>query len=105
MPFEKGNQLAKGHGRPKGALSLNDSIRKILAKKDIATKRKELDNIAEIIVQQAKLGNKDFNPTMMIQLWQQIDGKPKESLDINAETDNTIRFVVEGVDVSKFPKQ
>jgi hypothetical protein len=29
----------------------------------------------------------------------------KQEIDLNATTDNTFRFIVEGVDVSKFPKQ
>lgn len=96
--FEKGNtygfkkgQSGNPEGRPKGSISINDSVRKILAGKDTKTKRKILDAIAEQIVKQAIKGDREFNPTMMIQLWQQIDGKPKQQIDLGGQEGNPIR--------------
>lgn len=95
--FQKGNQVAKGKGRTKGALSINDAVRKILATKDVKTKRKILDAVAQQVVTQAIKGDRDFNPTMMIQLWQQMDGKPNENVNIGGQEDNPIQINIRHV--------
>jgi hypothetical protein len=99
--FIKGNK--EGKGRIKDSVSINDSVRKILATKDKKTKRKILDAMAEQIVKQAIKGDREFNPTLMIQLWNHIDGSPSQTIDLGGGTDNTMRIILEGVDISKFP--
>lgn len=101
--FIKGSKRPEGAGRKKGSLSINDSVRKLLATKDKKTKRKYLDAVAQQILTQAIKGDRDFNPTMLKELWNHIDGSPSQTIDLGGGTDNTMRIILEGVDISKFP--
>ena len=88
MPFEKGNKYAaqKGEvrnpkGRPKGALSFNDELRKLLNTKDKRTKKSYLYGAAIKILKEAMDGNDRY----MIEMWHQIDGMPKQKVDVESE--------------------
>ena len=94
--FIKGNK--EGKGRIKDSVSINDSVRKILATKDKKTKRKILDAMAEQIVKQAIKGDREFNPTLMIQLWNHIDGSPSQNVNVGGQEDNPIKIEIEYVD-------
>lgn len=92
--FIRGNQVSKGKGRKKGSISINDSIRKVLATKDKKTGRKMLDAVVQQIVTQALKGDREFNPTLIVQLWQQIDGKPTENVNLGGQVDNPLSVVL-----------
>jgi hypothetical protein len=99
--FTKGNKLGgKGAGRPKGALSINDELRKLLNGKGKDGKRKVIEAVAYKILQDALGGD----TRLMIEMWQQIDGKPAQNVNLEGGLDNTMRIILEGVDINKFPK-
>jgi hypothetical protein len=84
-------KFAKGHsgnpkGRPKGALSINDELRKLLAGKGKDGKRKVVEAVAYKILQDALGGD----TRLMIEMWQQMEGKPKQQIDVGGQEDNPI---------------
>ena len=115
--FQKGNKVSEGIGRPKGSLSIKDTMRKYLDMKvkdidpalvhQIAGKSKEFSK---------KYGNKTLREAMVISYarkalagdWsylEHLEGKASQPVAVEGGTDNTMRIIVEGVDISKFPKQ
>ncbi len=82
--FIKGNK-SKG-GRPKGTLSINDEIRKLLATKDDKTGKKYIEVIAYKIFQEAL---KD-NDRVLIEMWQQMEGRPKQQVDLANANDEPL---------------
>jgi len=91
MPFEKGNKYApkKGEvrnpkGRPKGSISLNDILRKLLKGKDPETQKKMAEVVTEKILQEALKGDKDFNSRLLIEMWEMMDGKPPQAVNLDA---------------------
>ena len=91
--FTKGNKLGgKGAGRPKGAFSINDELRKLLSQKDKAGKRKVVEAVAYKILQDALGGD----TRLMIEMWQQMEGKPKQQIDVGG-TDTPIKIEIEHV--------
>ena len=84
-------------GRAKGSISINDSVRKILATKDKKTKRKILDAVAQQIVTQAIKGDRDFNPMLIKELWNHIDGSPSQDINLGGQKDNPIEITINHV--------
>ena len=93
---EKG-KFVEGHKstgrRPKGALSINDELRKLLAGKGKDGKRKVIEAVAYKILQDALGGD----TRLMIEMWQQMEGKPKQQIDVGG-TDTPIKIEIEYVD-------
>ena len=81
---EKG-KFKDGHekigGRKKNSISINDELRKLLATKDKNSKRKYVEVLARKIFNDALKGN----DRLIIELWQQIDGRAKQSMDIDMD--------------------
>lgn len=89
--FTQGNK--QGKGRPKGALSINDELRKLLRQKDDKG-RPYIEIFAKQIFAEALKGNEK----LIIELWQQIDGKAKQSVDIGGQQDNAIKVELVYID-------
>ena len=93
MPFQKGNpyRFEKGHeskgGRPEGAISINDELRKLLATKDKKTGKLYVESLALKIFTDALKGN----DRLLIELWQQIEGRAKQQIDVGGQADNPIQ--------------
>lgn len=83
--FKQGNKAAKGHGRPKGALSINDELRKLLKQKDDKG-RAYIETLATQIFAEALKGN----DRLLIELWEQIDGKPKQAVEVGGQEGNPL---------------
>ena len=88
-----------GTGRPKESISINDELRKLLATKDKQTSKKYVEVLAKKIFTDALKGN----DRLIIELWEQMEGRAKQQIDVGGGTDNTMRIIIEGVDISKFP--
>lgn len=87
---EKG-KFAKGHsgnpkGRTKGALSINDELRKLLAGKGKDGKRKVVEAVAYKILQDALGGD----TRLMIEMWQQMEGKPAQNVNLGGQENNPV---------------
>jgi len=84
---EKG-KFVEGHKstgrRPKGALSINDELRKLLATKDKKTGKKYIESLALKIFTEALKGN----DRLIIELWQQMEGRAKQAMDIDMNMTN-----------------
>ena len=92
--FTKGNKLGgKGAGRPKGAISINDELRKLLNGKDKAGKRKVVEAVAYKILQDALGGD----TRLMIEMWQQVDGKPAQNVNLGGQEDNPVRIEIKHI--------
>ena len=82
--FSKGNQLARGKGRPKNKpFSLKEDLLKSLKE----LKRKDKKRYWNIITSYWE------DPKMRAFLMEQIDGKAKQSLEVGALQSNPIRIL------------
>ena len=91
--FKAGNQISKGKGRPKGALSINDELRKLLNGKGKDGKRKVVEAVAYKILQDALGGD----TRLMIEMWQQVDGKPAQNVNLGGQEDNPVRIEIKHI--------
>lgn len=89
--FKNGNKASVGRGRPKGRLSINDELRKILLKENDQGKR-YIEVFAEMIFNEALKGN--FR--LAVEIWQQMDGKARQTIDVGGQDDNPIICLVSG---------
>lgn len=84
----KGGKTPNPRGRPRGALSMTDTLRKyLLAHPDFAEK------IIESLVKVAKDDRKFGNLQAINEVFDRIDGKPTEHRVIEGELPITIQFV------------
>jgi len=94
---EKG-KFIEGHKstgrRPKGALSINDELRKLLATKDKKTGKKYIESLATKIFAEALKGN----DRLLVELWQQMEGKAPQNVNVGGQEDNPIKIEIEYVD-------
>jgi hypothetical protein len=108
--FIQGNQASKGKGRTKGAFSINDELRRLLSKpiKDTDPelvaklakenpkyakefgKRKTYEVWAKQIIREAMRGDVAHS----LQLWQQLEGKPKQQVDVDANIKQRSEMIV-----------
>ena len=86
--FKQGNKQSKG--RPKGSLSINDELRKLLKKKDAKSGKSYLEAMAIKILKEAMEGNE----RLMIELWQQIDGKARQAVDVGGQEGNPLGITI-----------
>jgi hypothetical protein len=100
--FRKGHSIRGG--RPKGSFSLNDEIRKILEKQIIKTfpefakepklaKKKAVEILAQKIVLDSLKGDK----LTRIHLWDHLEGKPPQNLNIGGQEDNPIEINIKHI--------
>ena len=86
---DENSKFKKGHpkvgGRQKGTLSINDELRKLLKQKD-ANGKPYIETFARQIFAEALKGNE----RLIIELWQQIDGKARQAVDVGGQKDNPI---------------
>ena len=80
--FKIGNQIAKGHGRPKGSgLSITTAIRRKLMEldpKNIKENATYITSLVDVIIESA-IENK--SEKMIKQIWNYIDGLPKAKVE------------------------
>lgn len=118
MPFAKGNEfrikegeVKNPNGRPKGSTSITAELCKILEKKIVQTfpefaqkpemaKKKAKEIMAEKMMLDALKGN----TMMQMHIHNQVDGKPAQNVNLEGGLDNTMKIILEGVDITKFPK-
>jgi hypothetical protein len=85
---EKG-KFIEGHKstgrRPKGALSINDELRKLLATKDKKTGKKYIESLALKIFTEALKGN----DRLLVEMWQQMEGRAKQQIDVDMDMNNS----------------
>ena len=82
--FKKGHSIRGG--RPKNTLSINDELRKLLKQKDNNGKP-YIETFARQIFAEALKGNE----RLIIELWQQIDGKARQAVDVGGQEGNPIQ--------------
>jgi hypothetical protein len=111
--FVVGSKKPEGSGRQKGAFSINDELRKMLNKKikdvdpiivaELTKKnpefakeygdKKAYEIWAKMIIRQAIKGDAAHS----IQLWQQLEGKPAQNVNLGGQDDNPIKINIEHV--------
>jgi hypothetical protein len=93
---EKG-KFIKGHKstgrRPKGSVSINDELRKLLATKDKGTKKAYVEVLARKIFNDALKGN----DRLIIELWNQMEGKAPQNINMGGQDDNPIKIEIEHI--------
>lgn len=99
MDRDKQGKFTPGHsgvggGRKKGSLSLTDEIKRQLAKVDEKTKKRNIEILAVNILQGALAGD----TRLMIELWNMIDGKPRQALDVGG--DNAVKIEIEHIRIA-----
>ena len=87
---DENGHFKKGHsvrgGRPKGSISINDELRKLLATKNKGTKKKYVEVIARKIFQDALKGN----DRLLVELWQQMEGRASQNVNVGGQADNPL---------------
>jgi hypothetical protein len=91
MRDEKGRFIKGSSGNPGGSPKISISITKQLVEKLEKDGCKDLDEITDKIIKLAKNGNEQ----MIKYLWERIDGKLKETIDVNAKVNNFAEWVKE----------
>jgi len=85
MPFEKGDKNINRKGRTKGAgISITTEIKRKLEKIPEGQKATYLQLLIDKILKKAVM---DGNGDMIKQIWNYVDGKPKESVDLTDRTE------------------
>ena len=81
-PFQKG-QSGNPAGRPKGSVSITTEIKRKLEETPKGQKKTYLELLVATILKRAI---EDGNEQLIRQIWNYVDGMPKESRDITLET-------------------
>jgi len=85
IPFKKGDKRINRKGRPKGAgISITTEIKRELESIPKGHKASYLQLLIKQILKKAIL---DGDGDMIKQIWNYLDGKPKESIDITDRTE------------------
>ena len=80
-------------GRPKNAISINAELRKLLATKDKKTGKQYVESLALKIFTDALKGN----DRLIIELWQQMEGKAPQNINVGGQEDSPIEIRINHV--------
>ena len=90
-PFEKGDNRINRKGRPKKGTALTDILNYKLDTADNTGKMKR-EAVAEKIIELAICGD----VTALKYIFDRVDGKPKESIEIDADVETKLKGILNG---------